>query len=127
MAKKELESKIQRRAQKIITDNGGFVIKTHGDQYSRPGIPDLICCIPSNLETIERLQEKNLINKDKIGIFVAFEMKQLDKLKETSKAQFIVGKEITNAGGIWDNCDDTEQIEFMIKLIKGELCYTKNM
>ena len=46
--KKELESKVQRKCQALVKENGGFVFKTHGDIYSRPGIPDLICCIPTS-------------------------------------------------------------------------------
>lgn len=120
MVKKELESKVQRKCQALVKENGGFVFKTHGDMYTRPGIPDLIACIPTS---IDRLQE--LINQGwftgKIGIFVGFEIKRENKLNEVSNAQKIVGAEIQKAGGMWYATDNPDLVEGICKLLKGEI------
>lgn len=72
----ELESKIQRRCQKILSDNGAFVFKTHGDIYMKKGIPDLVCCIPTDLETIHKLKDDGWFKDNQVGIFVGFEIKR---------------------------------------------------
>ena len=51
----ELESRLQRRCQKILKDGGAFVFKTHGDMYSRKGIPDLVSCIPTTEKNLKNL------------------------------------------------------------------------
>lgn len=118
---KELESKIQRRCQQIIKDNGGFVFKTHGDIYVRSGIPDLISCIPTDVDTLKRLIDDGWFTDNKIGIFLGLEIKRLNQLSDVSKAQEIVGKEIKNAGGLWFPTDDSDIVEAIVKTLKGEL------
>lgn len=120
----ELESKIQRRCQKIIKENGAFVFKTHGDMYSRVGIPDLVSCVPVTLETLKKLLEEGYFKNNKIGIFVGLECKQVGKLNifdDRRRAQEIVGNEIKDAGGIWFAIDDSDVVEALIKTMKGEL------
>jgi hypothetical protein len=120
----ELESKIQRRCQKIIKDNDAFVFKTHGDMYSRVGIPDLVACVPVTEETLKKLIDEGWFKDNKIGIFVSFECKQVGKLNlfdDRRRAQEIVGKEIKNAGGIWFAIDDSDVVEAIIKTMKGEM------
>lgn len=119
--KKELESKIQRRCQSIVKENGGFVFKTHGDIYSRPGIPDLICCIPTSVERLQKLIDQGWFKNNKIGIFVGFEIKRKDLLNQVSEAQKIVGEEIQQAGGMWYTTDNSDLVEGICKLLKGEL------
>lgn len=119
--KKELESKVQRRGQAVVKENGGFVFKTHGDIYSRPGIPDLICCIPTNVERLQELIDQGWFKDKKIGIFVGFEIKRENRLNELSDAQKIVGEEIQKAGGMWYATDNTDLIDGICKLLKGEL------
>lgn len=120
MAKKELESKVQRKCQTLVKENGGFVFKTHGDIYSRPGIPDLICCIPTSIDRLKVLIDQGWF-KDKIGIFVGFEIKRENKLNEVSDAQKIVGTEIQKAGGMWYATDDPDLVDGICKLLKGEI------
>lgn len=55
-----------------------FAWKTHGNQYSRAGIPDIICCIN--------------------GLFIAFEVKTLTG--NTTVLQDVTIRKITAAGGI---------------------------
>ena len=120
----ELESKLQRRCQKILKDGGAFVFKTHADMYSRKGIPDLVSCIPATEETIKELLDAGWFKNNKIGLFVAFECKregELDVFDDRRKAQEIVGKEIKNAGGIWFAIDDSDIVDAIIKTTKGEM------
>ena len=56
----EVESKIQRRCQKVMTENEVFVFKTHGDMYTRVGIPDLIACVPVTEAAIRQLLKVGL-------------------------------------------------------------------
>jgi hypothetical protein len=120
----ELESKLQRRCQKILKDNGAFVFKTHADMYSRVGIPDLVSCIPTDENTIRKLLEAGWFKDKKIGLFVAFECKregELNLFDDRRRAQEIVGKEIKNAGGIWHAIDDSDIVEAIVSMLKGEL------
>ena len=120
----ELESKLQRRCQKILKDGGAFVFKTHGDMYTRVGIPDLVSCIPATEETIQKLLNDGWFKNKNVGIFVAFECKrpgQLDVFDDRRKAQEIVGNEIKDAGGIWFAIDDSDIVEAILKTVKGEL------
>jgi hypothetical protein len=120
----ELESKLQRRCQKILRDNGAFVIKTHADMYSRVGIPDLIACIPATEETLKDMLEKGWFRNNKIGIFVGLEIKRVGKLNvfdDRRQAQEIVGNEIKDAGGVWFATDDSDIVEAIIHTIKGGL------
>jgi hypothetical protein len=120
----ELESKIQRRCQKILKDNGSFVFKTHGDMYSRIGIPDLVACVPTTEEVLRKLLDEGWFKDGKIGIFVGLECKQVGKLHiidDRRKAQEIVGNEIKDAGGIWFAIDDSDIVEAIVKTFKGEM------
>ena len=120
----ELENKLQRRCQKILKDGNAFVFKTHGDMYTRRGIPDLVSCIPVSEETVRHLLENGWFKNNKIGIFVAFECKrpgELDVFDDRRRAQEIVGKEIKNAGGIWFAIDDSDIVEAILKTFRGEL------
>lgn len=117
----ELESKIQRRCQKILSDNGAFVFKTHGDIYMKKGIPDLVCCIPTDLETIHKLKDDGWFKDNQVGIFVGFEIKRKNLLGDVSDAQRIVGKQIENAGGIWYAVDDSDVVEAIVETLKGRL------
>jgi len=120
----ELESGIQRRCQKVLKDNGAFVFKTHGDMYSRIGIPDLVACVPVTEEVLRKMLDDGWFKDNKVGIFMGLEVKRVGKLNvfdDRRKAQEIVGNEIKNAGGIWFAVDDSEIVEAIIKTTKGEL------
>ena len=120
----ELESKLQRRCQGIFKDNECFVFKTHGDMYSRVGIPDLVGCVPVTEDVLRKMLEDGWFKNNRIGIFVSFECKQAGKLDifdDRRRAQEIVGNEIKNAGGIWFAIDDSDIVEAIIKTMRGEL------
>lgn len=120
----ELESKLQRRCQKILKDGGAFVFKTHGDMYSRIGIPDLVSCIPVTEDVLRKLLDDGWFKDNKIGIFVGLECKRqgkLDTFDDRRRAQEIVGKEIKNAGGIWFAIDDSDVVYAILKTMKGEM------
>lgn len=120
----ELESKIQRRCQKILKEGGAFVFKTHGDMYSRVGIPDLVSCIPVTEEVLKKMLDDGWFKDRKIGIFVGLELKRegkLDLFDDRRRAQEIVGKEIKNAGGIWFAIDDSDIVDAILKTMKGEM------
>lgn len=117
----ELESKIQRRCQQILKDNGAFAFKTHGDMYTRTGIPDIVACIPMTVEQLKILLNENWFKDDKVGIFVGLEIKRRNQLDDVSKAQQIVGKEIKNAGGMWFAIDDSDYVRAILAKIKGEI------
>lgn len=120
----ELESKIQRRCQKILKDNEAFVFKTHGDMYTRIGIPDLVACVPVTEEALKKMLDDGWFKNRRIGIFVGLECKQVGKLNvfdDRRKAQEIVGNEIKNAGGIWFAIDDSDVAEAIVKTMRGEM------
>ena len=120
----ELENKLQRRCQKILKDSGAFVFKTHGDMYSRIGIPDLVSCIPVTEDVLRKMLDDGWFKDNRVGIFVGLECKRVGKLNvfdDRRKAQEIVGGEIKNAGGIWFAIDDSDIVEAIIKTTKGEM------
>lgn len=121
---KELESKIQRRCQEVFKRDKYFVMKTHGDLYSRAGIPDLIACVPVKIEVIRKMLEDGWFRDNKIGIFIGLEVKTPETIRifdDTREAQEIVGKEIKNSGGLWFVVDDDVTVEALLKVTKGEL------
>ena len=116
----ELESGLQRRCQAVLKKKKAFVIKTHGDIYGRVGIPDLIGCLPIEKDRLLELMNEDWFKSGKIGLFVSFEIKRENHLKDVSKAQEIVGKEIKDAGGLWFAIDDSELLEYLLDKLRGE-------
>lgn len=121
MAKTELESRLQQRCQQIIKESGAFVFKTHGNMYTRTGIPDLVACIPVTKEVLQNMLDDDWFQDNKIGIFVSIEIKRENHLDELSKAQEIVGNEIKKAGGIWFAIDDSDLVRAIVKTMRGEI------
>jgi hypothetical protein len=118
----ELESNLQRRCQKILKDGGAFVFKTHGDMYSRIGIPDLVCCMPTDENILRKMLDEGWFRNNKIGLFVGFECKRQGKLNvfdDRRKAQEIVGNEIKNSGGLWFAIDDSDMVKAILEMTKG--------
>lgn len=118
----ELESNLQRRCQNILKDGGAFVFKTHGDMYSRIGIPDLVCCIPTDENILRKMLDEGWFRNNKIGLFVGFECKRQGKLNvfdDRRKAQEIVGNEIKNSGGLWFAIDDSDMVKAILEMTKG--------
>lgn len=120
MTSAELESKLQRRCQKIISDHKAFVFKTHGDMFSRVGMPDLVACVPTTKETLQKMLDDGSFEGKEIGIFVGIELKRKNRLNELSKAQEIVGREIKKAGGLWFAFDDSDLVLALMEKMRGE-------
>lgn len=119
----ELESALQRRCQKILKDNDAFVFKTHGDMYSRIGIPDLVACVPVTVEKLQDMIANDWFRDGKVGVFLSFELKRrgkLDVYDTRRRAQEIVGEEIKDAGGIWIATDDSDIVEAIVYEMKGD-------
>jgi hypothetical protein len=55
LAKIQKESLLQRKVRMSINVELGpaYTLKTHGDQYTAPGIPDILCCIEGTFVGIE--------------------------------------------------------------------------
>lgn len=121
MNRNEPESKLQRRCQKILKDGGAFVFKTHGNIYTRTGLPDLVACIPAKQEVLQKLLDDGWFKHDSVGIFVGLEIKRAGRLNELSKAQEIVGNEIKEAGGIWYAIDDSDIVYAIVETMKGRI------
>ena len=121
MSKTELESALQRRCQRIMKEHGAFVFKTHGNMFTRAGMPDLVACVPTDRETLKKMIDDGWFDSDYIGIFVGLEIKRENRLDELSHAQLIVGNEIKKAGGIWFGIDDSDIVAGIMKTMRGEL------
>lgn len=96
------ETPLQERIQKYIRQKGGYVIKTHGDMISEPGIPDLICCYK--------------------GIFIGLEVKIGKNVP--SQHQYIHCRNIVKSGGIavivWDIDDVKAILSFVDRWINAD-------
>lgn len=121
MAKTESESRLQRRCQEIIKQGKGFVFKTHGNIFSKAGLPDLVACIPTDIETLKKMIKEGWFKNNKVGIFVSLEIKRENELDNLSNAQEIVGREIKDAGGIWFGIDDSDLVTAIVKTMEGKI------
>lgn len=121
MSKTELESRLQRRCQEIIKQSGAFVFKTHGDIYTRAGMPDLVACVPTDIEALKKMIDEDWFKNNKIGVFVGLEIKRKGELSNLSKAQEIVGREIQEASGLWAAIDDSDLVHALLKKLEGKL------
>lgn len=121
MSKTESEARLQRRCQEIMKNNEAFVFKTHGSMFTRAGIPDLVACVPTKPEVLEKMIKDGWFKNNLVGVFVGLEIKRENHLKELSQAQEIVGNEIKEAGGIWFAIDDSDLVHAIMKTMKGEM------
>lgn len=121
MSKTESEARLQRRCQEIIKNHGAFVFKTNGNMFTRAGIPDLVACVPTEIETLKKMIDDGWFKNNKVGVFVSLEIKRENHLNELSQAQDIVGNEIKNAGGIWFAIDDSDLAYAIMKTMRGEM------
>jgi Holliday junction resolvase len=76
----------------------GYVIKQHGNAFTKPGIPDLICCIN--------------------GIFVAIEVKAAKGI--TSNAQKVHLSNINKSGGIGIIAKGEKALQHVLEVLKRE-------
>lgn len=76
LPEKEVENQIKRELER----RGAWYVKFHADNFTPPGVPDLIACVD--------------------GKFVAIEVKAPDKLKNVSLPQQIQIANIRRANGI---------------------------
>ena len=111
----ERESKTQSKAINLLRKKGCYVYKNAQNMYTERGRPDLTACVPVRLETLNKLYQP----KDTIGLFVGIEMKRPKRIKGTSTAQEVVGRQIQKASGIWFVADNPEIIENFIEKFGG--------
>ena len=85
MAKTQKESLLQRLVRKSLNvefPNQAYTLKTHGDRYTAPGIPDILACVE--------------------GVFIGIECKMWRG--RPSEAQALHMRDIIKAGGIGLYC-----------------------
>ena len=95
---KKKETSLQERIQKYIEGKGGYVIKTHGDMTTEPGIPDLLCCYK--------------------GQFIAIEVKVNNN--KPSPQQGIHCRKIMKAGGITLIAWSLEEVKTIFRIIDSD-------
>lgn len=110
------ESKLQEKIMRIIRKHGGYVYKNAQNIYTEKGRPDLTACIPT---TVSKLEE--VLGKDApVGIFVGLELKRPNHLNQVSEAQYIVGRKIKEANGLWFAIDDPDLVEALMLKFVGD-------
>lgn len=108
----KLESDVQGKMMRTVRKYGGYVYKNAQNMYTEKGRPDLTACIPVSIKRLTELFDED----DKVGLFVAIEVKRNKKVYDSSDAQIIVGKQIQKASGLWFSIDDPDIVEaLMIK------------
>ena len=91
MREKQIENKIKD----YLFSKNIYYFKVHGDEYVKPGIPDLVCCWN--------------------GKFLGIEVKRTGAKKEQSDAQKIHQRNIERSGGIYLLTDDLETVVNLIE------------
>ena len=113
MRKTELESNLQRRMQSTLRDYNCYVFKNNGNIFTEVGRPDLVALI--------KLIEKHILyNDDKVGIFLALEVKRKDQLEDVSEAQTIVGEKIKSSSGLWFPMDDLDSVIGLLEVLEAK-------
>lgn len=108
----ERERKVQEKTLKVIRQYGGYVYKNAQNMYTEKGRPDLTACVPVSIKQLIKIFGEDA----KVGLFVGIELKRDGHLNEVSEAQYIVGKQIKKAHGVWIAIDDADIAEaLMIK------------
>lgn len=121
MRKTELESNLQRRIQSTLRDYNSYVFKNNGNIFTEVGRPDLVACVPVKINTLMKLIEKQLLyHEDKVGIFLALEIKRKDQLDDVSEAQTIVGEKIKSSSGLWFPMDDLDSVIGLLEVLEVE-------
>lgn len=121
MAKNELESNLQRRMQVILKDYNAYVFKNHGNIFTEVGRPDLTACVPVTVGTLMKLVKDHILYKtDKVGIFLAIEVKRKDHLSDVSEAQTVVGEKIRSSSGLWFPMEDTDSLIGLLEVLEAE-------
>lgn len=119
MKKSELESSLQRRMQSALRDYNCYVFKNNGNIFTEVGRPDLVACVPVKINTLIKLIEKHILyNEDKVGIFLALEVKRKDQLDDVSEAQTVVGEKIKSASGLWFPMDDLDSVIGLLEVLE---------
>ena len=90
------EQQIQSKMIKYIVSRGGYVVNGN---YSRAGIPDLICCYN--------------------GRFVAIEVKKPETKKNLSKLQSYNINLINELGGVATMCYNIDMVEKLLDSLDG--------
>lgn len=84
------EQKIKKQIKDYITRIGGFWSTVQGGPFSKPGDPDLICCVD--------------------GHYIGIEAKT--PTGRASELQLQRGREIEKAGGIWILARSVEDVQY---------------
>lgn len=108
------EAKIQREFQEIIKRYGGIPFKHHSSQFTREGVPDLLCCIKGKFVAIE-VKKPNTPHIKNCPVTNCITCPKFVKCSIAS--QKIVGQEIMSAGGIWAMIDNKEELEELLKSV----------
>lgn len=121
MRKTELESTLQRRMQSTLRDYNCYVFKNNGNIFTEVGRPDLVACVPVKIDTLIKLIEKHILYEDdKVGIFLALEVKRKDQLDDVSEAQTIVGEKIKSSSGLWFPMDDLNSVIGLLEVLEAK-------
>ena len=111
MARKSETNLVRNILKALETQFGGFWLKTHGDMFTKRGIPDIQGFVPYE------------INDTKLGLYVAIEIKTPGNVP--SKLQYKKIEDINNSGGIafWsDSVDNTiKQLNQRLENINNKL------
>lgn len=119
MARNEKESNLQRRMQVILKDHNAYVFKNNGNIFTEVGRPDLTACVPVTVETLMKLVKEHMLYKtDKVGIFLAIEVKRKDQLADVSEAQTVVGEKIRSSSGLWFPMEDTDSLVGLLEVLE---------
>lgn len=119
MRKTELESNLQRRMQTTLRDYNSYVFKNNGNIFTEVGRPDLVACVPVKINTLKKLIDKHLLYEDdKVGVFLALEVKRKDQLDDVSEAQTIVGGKIKSASGLWFPMDEINSLIGLLEILE---------
>ena len=97
-----LESTIVRKIKKYLEDRGAFVVKTHGNQYSTTGTPDLLCCYK--------------------GYFIALEVKTPGKIHNVTKIQAHCIQRIKECGGYASIVSSEKEVVGILTTIDLHTC-----
>jgi len=89
------EKPIENKIKEYLFSKGIYHFKVHGDEYVKPGIPDLVCCWN--------------------GKFLGIEVKRTGAKNEQSEAQKVHQRNIERSGGIYLLTDDLETVVNLIE------------
>lgn len=94
------EKVIENKIKEYLTSKGIYHFKIHGDNFVKPGLPDIVACCN--------------------GKFLAIEVKRPGAKNEQSEAQKIHQRNITKSGGVYLLADNLEDVVDVVDLLEKE-------